>query len=281
MRVSLTRPLTVLLGTVSLNPIRYLSSSSSISGSSRLGIQSAIAFTTFLPNLSSKPNTFINTLGVLNNKNNNNNRFRNILGKMCSTTSKENEVESKEETKEQQPIEIFRKDYKAVDYIIEKVSMDFNINDGSTIVSSTFNMKRNVGVAENTDIELDGEKSAVELLSLVINGVEIKDDSYKIESNKLIISGGVVPTDKEFVMKTTVKIIPEENTQLSGLYQSSGMYCSQCEAMGFRRITYYNDRPDNMAIFEKVRIEADKESCPVLLSNGNEIEKGDLKDNAK
>ena len=78
---------------------------------------------------------------------------------MCSTTaSKENQVEFKEKTKEQQPTEIFRKDHKSVDCIIETLLIDFNINDGSTIVSSTFNMKHNTGVAENTDIELNGKK---------------------------------------------------------------------------------------------------------------------------
>merc|ERR1719343_2016241 len=115
-------------------------------------------------------------------------------------------------------------------------------------------MKRNEDVSPSTNIVLDGEKSAIELQSLFIN-----DD--EVHSNKLVIKGGI-PTDEEFVLKSKVKIVPEENTQLSGLYQSSGMYCTQCEAMGFRRITYFADRPDNMAIFEKVRIEADKKTCP-------------------
>jgi aminopeptidase N len=72
---------------------------------------------------------------------------------------------------------------------------------------------------------------------------------------------------------TKVKIVPEENTQLSGLYKSGGMYCTQCEAMGFRRITYYPDRPDNMAVFSSVRIEASN-SLPVLLGNGNLLSSG-------
>ena len=83
------------------------------------------------------------------------------------------------------------------------------------------------------------------------------------------------------VLTTRVKIIPETNTQLSGLYKSGSMYCTQCEAMGFRRITYYPDRPDNMAIFDKVRIEANKELYPVLLGNGNKIEEGKADENGR
>jgi len=151
---------------------------------------------------------------------------------MCSTTTKEEVTTEKE-----QPVEIFRKDYKVPDYKIEKVSMDFNINDGYTIVSSTFDMKRNVGVSPSANIVLDGEKSAIELQSLFINDVELKAEDYEVHSNKLVIKGGI-PSDEEFVLRSTVKIVPEENTQLlSGLYQSSGMYCTQYEAMEFRRIT--------------------------------------------
>ena len=76
------------------------------------------------------------------------------------------------------------------------------------------------------------------------------------------------------VVRTTVEIVPEDNTQLSGLYKSGDMYCTQCEAEGFRRITYYPDRPDVMATFEQVRVEANAKDFPVLLSNGNLVKEG-------
>ena len=82
---------------------------------------------------------------------------------------------------------------------------------------------------------------------------------------------GGLAKGENVTLQTEVEIVPEENTQLSGMYKSGEMYCSQCEAMGFRRITYYPDRPDNMSMFTSVRIEADKEKYPVLLSNGNLI----------
>jgi len=88
----------------------------------------------------------------------------------------------------------------------------------------------------------------------------------------LIIFEGALGDGKEFKLDTEVTIVPEDNTQLSGFYKSGPMYCSQCEAEGFRRITYYPDRPDNMATFKSVKITADKGKYPVLLSNGNLVE---------
>ena len=83
----------------------------------------------------------------------------------------------------------------------------------------------------------------------------------------------------DYTIQIKNEIIPELNTKLSGLYKSSNMYCTQCEAMGFRRITYYIDRPDNMAIFDNVRIEAYKNNYPLLLSNGNLIKQGNVDNN--
>jgi len=132
---------------------------------------------------------------------------------------------------------------------------------------------------------LDGEESAIRLLSLSLDGrALIEKEDYYIEPGKLVVKGSSLRMNMESsgggVLRTTAEIIPEDNTQLSGLYKSGSMYCTQCEAMGFRRITYYPDRPDNMAIFDRVRIEANKSSYPILLSNGNLLESGDIdKDN--
>jgi len=181
---------------------------------------------------------------------------------------------------EEAPTEIFRKDYKPLTNIISEVNLNFEIRDGVTIVTAEMKVEPNPKAGGITgDLEMDGDESAVKLMSLEMNGrklIEVED--YELKPGKLIVKPNALGEGRG-LLKTVVEIIPEENTQLSGLYKSGKMYCTQCEAEGFRRITYYPDRPDNMAIFQKVRIEADKESCPVLLGNGNLIETGSSDDN--
>lgn len=158
--------------------------------------------------------------------------------------------------------------------------MDFDIRDGKTVVTSEMTVEPNPKSTVGDDLVLDGDETAVKLMTLQMNGKDLVEGvDYELKPGQLIIKGSSLYDEsgnKQGIMKTIVEIIPEENTQLSGLYKSGPMYCSQCEAMGFRRITYFPDRPDNMAVFEKIRIEADKESYPVLLSNGNFIESGDV-----
>jgi hypothetical protein len=175
------------------------------------------------------------------------------------------------------PTEVFRKDYKPLPHVISKINMDFAIEDGKTTVTSELfiepNKKAEGQVDLNDDLVLDGDETCVKLLSVSIDGKDLEEGKdYELAPQKLILKSPKPGT----VLKTVVEIIPEENTQLSGLYKSGPMYCTQCEALGFRRITYYPDRPDNMAVFEKIRIEADEDSYPVLLSNGNMIEEGKL-----
>ena len=122
---------------------------------------------------------------------------------------------------------------------------------------------------------LDGEADALTLLSIRLNGKDLVEGvDYTLKGDELTIPSKLLGADGTSKLTTKVEIEPETNTQLSGLYKSGSMYCTQCEAMGFRRITFYPDRPDNMAIFDKVRIEADKSSFPVLLGNGNKIDEG-------
>lgn len=169
------------------------------------------------------------------------------------------------------PVEVFRKDYQPLPYVVTKVNMEFKITDGKTIVKSEMTLEKNTGDAD--ELVLDGDETSVKLISISMDGKELKEgDDFFLEPGKLILKN---PGSK---LETTVEIVPEENTQLSGLYKSGPMYCTQCEAMGFRRITYFPDRPDNMATFERVRIEADKTNYPVLLSNGNLIEEGETDD---
>jgi len=154
--------------------------------------------------------------------------------------------------------------------------MNFDIRDGETFIESELTIVQNTGEG---DLVLDGEADALTLLSISLDGKDLVEGvDYTIDGDTLTIVSSLLPTtaDGTSVLKTKVKVHPEKNTQLSGLYKSGSMYCTQCEAMGFRRITYYPDRPDNMAIFDSVRIEADKEAYPVLLGNGNKLEGGDV-----
>ena len=152
--------------------------------------------------------------------------------------------------------------------------MDFDIRENKTTVTSKLTIEKN-GKVESGDLVLDGEEDSISLLSLSLNGKSLSEGTdYELEPGKLILKDEVLSQSKDGnTLTTVVEIVPEENTQLSGLYKSGPMYCTQCEAMGFRRITYYPDRPDNMAVFSKIRLEAD-DSYPVLLSNGNLVEEG-------
>ena len=155
--------------------------------------------------------------------------------------------------------------------------MNFDIRDGTTIVTSSLTIVPNTA---DGDLVLDGEADALTLLSISLDEKELVEGiDYTIDGDTLIIPSSLLSSTSS-VLKTSVQIHPEENTQLSGLYKSGSMYCTQCEAMGFRRITYYPDRPDNMAIFDRVRIEANKGEYPVLLGNGNKLEGGDVEDDS-
>eukprot|EP00434_Breviolum_minutum_P045668 symbB.v1.2.040996.t1/scaffold7721.1/size12173/2 len=128
-------------------------------------------------------------------------------------------------------------------------------------------------------LPLDGED--VKLKKVMLRGKELKEgDGYTLEKEKLIISSDALEAgdSQKLWLETEVEIEPEKNTQLSGLYFSGSMYCTQMEAEGFRRFTYYLDRPDVMSKFTSVRLEADESKCPILLSNGNRIDSGKLEE---
>jgi len=175
------------------------------------------------------------------------------------------------------PKEIFRTDYAPLPYKVSNVSMNFDIRDGRTVVESELTLVPND--AGDGDLVLDGEADALTLLSIQLDGRDlIEGTDYAIEGDTLTVPSKLLENKTTSKLITRVEIEPETNTQLSGLYKSGTMYCTQCEAMGFRRITFYPDRPDNMAVFDEVRIEADKTSYPVLLGNGNKVEEGDMED---
>jgi len=165
-----------------------------------------------------------------------------------------------------EPQAIHLKDYRAPDYKISEIALDFVLDPKATRVGARMRVTRTGGAAP---LVLNGE--ALKLVSVAIDGKLLRPDEYKLEPELLIIPH--VP--EKFVLDVVTEIAPADNTRLSGLYTASGIFCTQCEAEGFRRITYFLDRPDVLAVYT-TRIEADRKLYPVLLSNGNLIEKGDL-----
>ena len=168
-----------------------------------------------------------------------------------------------------QPIRL--KDYRPPDWLVKTVSLEFSLHPTATRVRATLILRPNPKAA-SAPLILDGDE--VSLVSLKINGTLLSSDSYIATTDHLTIPQ---PPNSPFALEIETVIDPSSNTQLSGLYRSNGTYCTQCEAEGFRRITYFPDRPDVMAVYT-TRIEADKREAPVLLSNGNLKERGELPD---
>ncbi|MBF0224356.1 MAG: aminopeptidase N [Desulfobacterales bacterium] len=166
----------------------------------------------------------------------------------------------------------YLKDYTSTDFFIDRVNLSFKLDDNATEVTSTLQIKRNLKKSQSAPIVLDGAK--VKLLSLSINGDFLATSEYSLTNEALTIFN--VPT--EFTLDIKTLINPKDNTNLEGLYKSGSMFCTQCEAEGFRKITYFIDRPDIMAKYTCTII-ADKSKYPVLLSNGNLIKQGILDEN--
>jgi len=170
--------------------------------------------------------------------------------------------------KDAQPSAIYLKDYTVPDYLIEKTDLVFELNELETVVTSTLNIIRNPEASTSSaPLVLHGEN--LELVSLLLDGVLLNPSQYKLTVENLSLD---VPNQCELVCVTKIK--PQDNTSLEGLYKSQGMYCTQCEAEGFRKITYYLDQPDVMSTFSTTII-ADKAQYPVLLSNGNLVDSGE------
>jgi len=165
------------------------------------------------------------------------------------------------------PKSIHRKDYSPPDYRIETVHLDVILGEETTRVKSTLALQATAKTPG--PLVLDGEGMA--LVSIRLDGEPLAESAYALGEKTLTIHA----PPRKFTLETEADIRPQDNTALEGLYKSSGNFCTQCEAEGFRRITWYLDRPDVMAVFT-TRIEGDKARYPVLLSNGNPIESGDL-----
>lgn len=166
-----------------------------------------------------------------------------------------------------QPETIYLKDYQPAPFQIDEVQLYFNLGEDKTLVTSTLKMQRTGSDA--AALKLDGQE--LELVSIKLDGDTLAADRFEIGEESLTIT--TLPDAFELEIQTLIK--PQLNTSLEGLYKSSGNFCTQCEAEGFRKITYFYDRPDVMT-FYTTTIEADKEKYPVLLCNGNPIGRGEL-----
>ncbi len=164
---------------------------------------------------------------------------------------------------------VYLKDYTPPVFLIERVSLVFKLYDDHTQVDSVLSIVRGPGFYEHAPLRLDGEQ--LTLLNVSLNGKALPKTEYSVDEHALTIPN--VPASFEIAM--SVNIYPHQNTALTGLYASDTTYCTQCESHGFRRITYFVDRPDNLLLFT-VRIEADQNRYPQLLSNGNLVEQGGL-----
>jgi aminopeptidase N len=171
--------------------------------------------------------------------------------------------------KESQGTTVYLKDYRAPDFLIDETRLLVQLYEDHTLVTAQLKLRRNPAGQAGAALVLDGRQ--LELLALRLDGRELAEGAWQLDGDKLRIA--LVPD--QFVLETVTRIKPQENTSLEGLYKSRVMFCTQCEAEGFRKITYYLDRPDVLSSFT-TRIEAEQARYPVLLSNGNLIESGEL-----
>src|SRR5262245_10853834 len=162
-------------------------------------------------------------------------------------------------TEQARPIRL--ENYRPPDWLVETVELDVSLDATRTRVRATLALRPNPQADAAAPLMLDGD--GLELVSLKLDGKALPADAFTATPDSLTIPQ---PPQRDFVLEIETVTDPSANTQLMGLYRSSATYCTQCEAEGFRRITYFLDRPDVMAIYT-TRIEADKDEAPVLLSN--------------
>jgi aminopeptidase N len=167
---------------------------------------------------------------------------------------------------------IYRKDYAPSDFLADRIDLSFVLAPAETVVRAKMQLRRNPDAANRRGpLVLQGDELVLRTVRL--DGATLDDTRFEADSQSLRVAN--VP--EHFELETEVVIRPADNTKLMGLYTSSRTFCTQCEAEGFRRITYSLDRPDVMARFT-TRIEADRATYPVLLSNGNRLGQGELPD---
>jgi aminopeptidase N len=169
-------------------------------------------------------------------------------------------------TEEARPVRL--EDYRPPDWLVEAVELDVSLHPTAARVRATLALKPNGGAPAPLTLDGDG----VRLVALKLDGVALPAEQFVATPDRLTIAQ---PPQRPFRLEIETLVDPSANTQLSGLYRSGAIYCTQCEAEGFRRITYFPDRPDVMAVYT-TRVEADKAEAPVLLANGNLTASGDV-----
>jgi aminopeptidase N len=166
------------------------------------------------------------------------------------------------------PTPIKLEDYQPPAYRIETANLNVLLDPTATKVVSELKIARQLDTKPGAPLILDGDN--LNLLSIAVDGEALQSNAYDVTPSALELTP---PNGDAFTLTITTELNPDANTQLMGLYRSSGTYCTQCEADGFRRITFFTDRPDVLSVYN-VRLEAPRDACPVLLSNGNLIETG-------
>ncbi|MCL2644123.1 MAG: aminopeptidase N, partial [Betaproteobacteria bacterium] len=176
-------------------------------------------------------------------------------------------------TEKKVPVTIYRSDYRPLAWAVDRVELHFRLDPVATIVTNRMTCVRNPEGGDGS-LRLWGEE--LERLSVKIDGQPAVPREFA-SGSMLEFDLGSIQGNTRVTVEVITRISPGGNTALSGLYLSNGGFFTQCEAEGFRRITYFPDRPDVMARYT-VTIEAERERCPVLLSNGNLVDSGDLPD---
>ncbi|MBB3809833.1 aminopeptidase N [Pseudochelatococcus contaminans] len=158
-------------------------------------------------------------------------------------------------------------DYRPTDYLIDTVALTFRLHPTDTRIVSRLSVRPNPAGQTGAPLVLDGDD--LTLVSISLDDAPLAQDAYTVSPSRLVITA---PPQRPFTLTLETAVNPTANTKLMGLYRSSGVYCTQCEADGFRRITYFLDRPDVLSVYT-ARIEADADT-PLLLGNGNLVEAG-------
>jgi aminopeptidase N len=172
-----------------------------------------------------------------------------------------------------QPKNIYLKDYQPPYFVIDQTHLRFDLFEEHAQVDSRLMMRRNRQQHESFEGPLVLVGQQLELIAIKVDGRLLANDEYLLEGESLTIHA----VSDQFELEISTKTEPQNNTALEGLYKSGGMFCTQCEAEGFRRITYYLDRPDVMSVFT-TEVIADKAKYPILLSNGNAVTQAEFDD---